>query len=303
MATIYGDTEGTLEARGKGQTLVGSEASYNFLCGDAYAINNSTGGNDVLIGGALSEFNHLFGDAFAIQNSRGGNDVLIGGNSSSYNILYGDAFSILGSHGGNDQITGGDNCSLNMLFGDASAMFGSKGGNDVLKGGNGSFLNILCGDAFQMSGSQGGNDILIAGANVNSDARAVANYLFGDAIYNFSGKTVCGNDRLISDTGDDDMWGDIAFTDYMGTPVDLARVKTGRDVFVFSANNGNDRIHDFRQGEDKIELQGLGVDSFDALMAASHLSQQDTSTVITFGANTITVVGVTDLNAADFIFT
>jgi hypothetical protein len=101
------------------------------------------------------------------------------------------------------------------------------------------------------------------------------------------------------------MWGDIA-NSYNGTgygDVDLSLVSTGQDIFVFSANNGTDTIHDFRQGEDKIELNSVGVTSFEALMAAAHLSQQDTNTVITFGSNTITVVGVTELTASDFIFT
>lgn len=74
-------------------------------------------------------------------------------------------------------------------------------------------------------------------------------------------------------------------------------------MFFFSANNGADTIHDFRQGEDKIELKGIGGASFDALITGSNLSQQNTNTVITFGSNTITVIGVTELTAADFLFT
>jgi Ca2+-binding RTX toxin-like protein len=127
--------------------------------------------------------------------------------------------------------------------------------------------------------------------------------LYGDAQYHLGGNVVCGNDRLISGTGNDDMWGDIAYSGFTNELLDLTRVTTGQDVFVFSANNGNDTIHDFRQGEDKIELQGIGVDSFDTLMGELHLSQENANTVITFGSNTITIIGVTDMTAADFLFT
>ncbi len=95
------------------------------------------------------------------------------------------------------------------------------------------------------------------------------------------------------------MWGDIARS-YIQNGIDLSQVTTGHDVFVFSANNGTDTIHDFRHGEDKIELHGLAAD-FEAL--GDHLSGTATNTVITFGTNTITLIGVTELTAADFIFT
>jgi hypothetical protein len=249
MATIYGDMEGegTLEARAKAQTLTGVDGEINYIYGDAYLIEGTRGGNDVLTGGASSRFNFLYGDGNQMSASHGGNDVLTGGASSLINYIYGDAYN--------------------------------------------------------MSESHGGNDILIASDNPDTGAFVTNNRLYGDALYHLNGNVICGNDRLVSGTGNDDMWGDVAYSGYTSGPVDLNRVTTGHDIFVFSANNGNDTIHDFRQGEDKIELQGIGVESFDALMAASHLSQGDTNTVITFGSNTITVIGITELSAADFLFT
>jgi len=335
MATIYGDTEGTLEARAKAQTLTGTDGEINYIFGDAFRIENMRGGNDVLIGGDYSLENLLYGDAFEMSASQGGNDVITGGTTilgsqlygdayamfdsqggndvltggahsiSILNLLHGDAFYMLDSQGGNDVLTGGSNTSSNVLYGDAFQMSGSRGGNDVLTGGANVFYNELYGDSYKIHDRQGGNDILIAGANPSTGTSVTKNILYGDALCHGAGSIVCGNDRLISSTGDDDMWGDIRFFD-TGTSyddIDLTRVTTGHDVFVFSANNGNDTIHDFRHGEDKIELQGVGVTSFDALMAGSHLSQDSTNSVITFGTNTITVVGVTELTAADFMFT
>ena len=321
MSTIYGDAEGTLETRAKGQTLVGIDGDTNIIYGDSYEIENRQGGNDVLNAGTLSPLNYLYGDAFELSKSRGGNDLLIGGDFSYSNYLCGDAFVMSDSQGGNDVLTGGANSTANQLHGDAAQMFDSTGGNDTLTGGAnaGSRGNFLYGDAYEMFNSQGGNDVL------TGDANSYSNELYGDAKEISAGQG--GNDILIAhaipsaggfvtnnqlygdakyhfaDNVNDDMWGDIAYSGYANEPVDLTRVTTGHDVFVFSANNGNDTIHDFRHGEDKIELQGVGVTSFDALMAGSHLSQDSTNSVITFGTNTITVVGVTELTAADFMFT
>lgn len=122
------------------------------------------------------------------------------------------------------------------------------------------------------------------------------NWLYGDAI-DAIGTVICGNDRLVSGTGSDQMWGDIE-TFFRGSS---APVTTGHDVFVFQANNGQDAINDFEQGKDMIELHGItGAESFDAL--ADKMTVSGSDTVITFGANTITVVGVTALTAADFHF-
>lgn len=205
------------------------------------------------------------------------------------------------SEGGNDLITGGANAFANNLYGDALTMFDSQGGHDVLIGGTNASANLLFGDAFEMSDSQGGNDTLLASNISASSAVVTVNTLYGDALYHIAGNVICGNDRLISGTGNDIMWGDIAYSGSGTSPLDLISVTTGQDVFVFSTNNGNDTIHDFRHGEDKIELKGIGVANFGELM--SHLQSGETNTVITFESNTITVIGVTELTAADFVFT
>ena len=195
-------------------------------------------------------------------------------------------------------LTGGAQSSENILYGDAYYMSNSQGGNDLLAGGVGSKANMLYGDASTFDGNTvGGNDILIAGDR--SVSVVTTNSLYGDGKDSVTGNVICGNDRLISGTGDDAMWGDIANSDY-GAVIDLSRITTGRDVFVFSNNNGTDFIHDFRHGEDKIDLHGIaGVNSFNAI---TPLEVSGADTVIRFGSNTITVIGVTDLAAADFLF-
>ena len=300
---LYGDAETMTNSRGGNDAITGGDNSAkNYLYGDAGDMfDNSRGGNDLLIGGVNSGLNNLYGDAYQISDSQGGNDVLIGGALSIENFLYGDAYVMLGGQGGNDALKGGSSSSSNKLYGDANSMTGGQGGNDVLIGGAGSNFNVLFGDAYGMSDSRGGNDILAASDNLISDASITQNTLYGDAQYHFNGNVICGNDRLISGTGNDAMWGDIVGSGLGSSTIDLTRVTAGQDVFVFSANNGTDTIHDFRHGEDKIELKGIGVASFEELM--SNLQSGETNTVITFESNTITVIGVTELTAADFLFT
>ena len=69
MATIYGDTAGTLEAKAKGQILLGKYEDNNVIYGDAFVVENGKGGNDVLIGGGNS-VNNLYGDAETMSYSR-----------------------------------------------------------------------------------------------------------------------------------------------------------------------------------------------------------------------------------------
>ena len=113
------------------------------------------------------------------------------------------------------------------------------------------------------------------------------------------------------------MWGDVG-TGFLST--------YGHDTFAFRPNNGNDFIYDFHQGEDIIELGGFNKNNIPAkaaahvpdhglsqlLQSAASLNIQaiDTngdnvadSSLIRFDANnSITVMNVTGLTAADFHF-
>jgi serralysin len=94
----------------------------------------------------------------------------------------------------------------------------------------------------------------------------------------------------------------------------------GHDTFVFDPQNGNDLINDFHQGEDIIELDGFftipvptqaaqhippeaGISQFLETFSDLNIEEVNGSSVIHFDANnSVTVVGVAGLTAADFHF-
>ena len=97
------------------------------------------------------------------------------------------------------------------------------------------------------------------------------------------------------------MWGDFGGNTNQNVP--YVNYSSGKDIFVFGENNGNDIIYDFQRGLDKIDLRSLGdIDSIDDLAITSSLTQPS-DRVIDFGnGNSITLIGVSDLSANDFMF-
>jgi hypothetical protein len=124
----------------------------------------------------------------------------------------------------------------------------ARGGNDMLLGGPG--LDAMFGDGEGMrDNSRGGNDVIIGGSDGDS--------LSGDARV-LSGNARGGNDRLDGGGPEDDyLTGD-------GTLIDDTR--GGQDTFVFRGVFGNDRVGDFRQGEDHLEIGVTGVDGIEDLV-------------------------------------
>ena len=186
------------------------------------------------------------------------------------------------------------------------------GGDDTLTGGDnsgsGRLNNVLIGDASEMgNNARGGNDTLVGGDN--SGSGVVTNTLIGDA-QSQGILAEGGNDWLISGLNASyEMWGD------WQTGIGVG----GSDTFVFLANNGQDS-HDFRRADgDAIDLTALpSVSDFDVLDSNLNGSLDDgddfvsvsgSNTVIDLGAatgevvgaNTVTILGINDLVAADFL--
>ena len=111
-----------------------------------------------------------------------------------------------------------------------------------------------------------------------------------------------GKDRMYGDAGEDTLFGGRG-NDYLagGRGDDLLTGGTGADVFVF--NLGDDRITDFEQGVDEVQLVGItGIDSFDDIEGL--LQQVGNDVVLDFGDRTLTFENqdIADFSANDFDF-
>ena len=138
-------------------------------------MSSSTGGDDIITGGASSLL--AYGDAYGMSSSTGGNDTITGGAGPAgfiENFLVGDAFQTSEGHstGGNDTLTGGI-CGGNTLVGDIAYVYAGasvQGGNDrLVSAANtpddmwGDFQNIVGGTV------AGGHDTFVFKSNNGND--------------------------------------------------------------------------------------------------------------------------------------
>lgn len=110
-----------------------------------------------------------------------------------------------------------------------------------------------------------------------------------------------GQDRLIGGRGNDVLHGGVGGDRLMGgRGADIYRGGAGRDVFVIGAYQGRDKIIDFRDGSDQIDLAG------DLTFRNLQLTQQGQNTLISFNDNPIALlrgIKVEQITTADFILT
>ncbi|MGL4321948.1 MAG: fasciclin domain-containing protein [Paracoccaceae bacterium] len=142
-----------------------------------------------------------------------------------------------------------------------------NGGNDIIFGGRGN--DVLLGGT--------GNDVLFG--NRNNDT------IKGDD----------GRDVIHGGSGNDVITGGAGF--------DLLLGNAGMDTFVFTKGSQTDRIFDFRNGTDKIDLRAFGITDFTDLAHAIH--GQHGLTVIDLGnGDKIELVGIRvhQLESTDFLF-
>lgn len=245
-------------------TLIGSVGSDELVGG---------GGDDVLNGGV--EDDELFGDV--------GNDSLIGGDGDDFLDGGGGGDNLNGGNG-NDDLFGGIGQDF-LVGGTGEDTLGGGSARDILSGGDGD--DSLSGDE--------GNDVLNGNADndtlIGGDGNDVANGGTGNDTLN--GNT--GNDILRGDEGSDTVNG--------GSGNDSLTGGTDADTFVFEAGFGRDRIFDFTDNEDLIDVSGLGVEAIEGL----RIIQVGNDTIINVDgdlANIVRLFGVdiADLDADDFIF-
>jgi len=117
-----------------------------------------------------------------------------------------------------------------------------------------------------------------------------------------------GNDTLLGGLGNDIIDGGAGNDSITGgAGNDTMNASTGDDVFVFGLAFGNDRIIGFDTdaagGQDLLNFVGLNITAA-TFNSSVNVLDQGADTLLTFGAGSITLVGVGDPNtisASDFI--
>lgn len=180
---------------------------------------------------------------------------------------------------GNDNITGTG--AADFLIGERGADIIRAGrGADRAEGGVGADILYGGGGNDQLRGD-GGNDVVTGDAgNDTLSGNAGRDVLTGGA----------GRDSLDGGGGNDRLFG--------AGGADRLKGGAGQDVFVFGANDGRDRIQDFREGTDKIEINDPAIDFEDIGFATS-----GGNAVLTIGSTIVTVErgALIAWDAGDFI--
>ena len=229
---LWGDADFTLAGRG-GNDVLHQDAGSGRMVGDAlYLLAGAVGGNDTIVGSGT-----LIGDAMEMTDATAGADFLDASQANTECALWGDNTVLLGgtSVAGSDRLLGGS--AGDFLFGDAFVVDSVRGAKDNFNGNGGN--DELYGEGRFLAGTaRGAGDVLIGGAGDDT--------VYGDA-RELRGSSVGGADLIYGGNGNDQLWGD-------GILSDAAR--GGRDKFYFTGSFGQDTIHDFRLGEDRISIKG-----------------------------------------------
>ena len=302
--TITSDADGVtidLTAHGGGTILLQGFDINDIDAADFVFPKVGTDGDDYIVGSQDSEtiyggegHDWLFGGQ--------GSDTIYGGEGRD-DLSGGEGDDVLYGGEGDDTLEGGAN--NDTLYGGEGKdyLFGGEG-SDILYGGDGRD-NLYGGD---------GDDTLYGG----TEGGDLLNPMFlskleggkgNDTIYGGEGHEIItgddGNDFLYGGTGNDNIYGGSG-SDVIegGEGGDNLRGGEGADTFVFAAGHGNDRIGDFTNGEDQIDLtQITGITAFGDLS----ITADGTTAVIDlsdYGGGEIRLdnVAVADLDAEDFQF-
>ena len=251
-------------------------------------------GNDTIHGGTGDDFiNGLSGNDRV--HGRAGNDLLIGG--AGNDIVFWDP--------GKDTINGGSGID-SVDYSARTAGVTVVGATGTVTGGVETDRFVLV-EVLKLTNAAdvvfGGGDVVrvfAAGGDDIIHIGATAMLAFGGA----------GLDTILGGNGGDDILGG-GLRDVLdgagggdsltgGQGNDVITGGTGADHFIFGSADGQDRITDFDDGVDLIDLSGLGL-TFGSLAITSYGGGLGTR--IAFGTAVIKLEGVlpADLGAADFI--
>ena len=229
-------------------------------------------GRNVLSGGGGNDTIKTRGGEDTVFGNRG-DDRIIG--SDDAEELYGNrGEDIIQGLGGDDFIAGGH---------DDDYLYGGRGDDRVEGGFGDDTLKGNLGDDLLKGGN--GTDRLFGGGNDDTlDGGWGQDYLYGEG----------GSDRIEGGFGNDSLSGGW-----------FDRNDGAQDVFVFTPGGGSDRIMDFENGIDRIDLSAFEFSSFNfGVRPLIEAAGGGKNTRIDFGGDgELYLFGVreSDLNIADFI--
>lgn len=202
-----------------------------------------------------------------------GADQLIGGDGND-RLRGDDGDDVLDGGEGNDRLRGGRG-EDSLSGGDGNDRVKGNGGDDIALGGDGDDRVIGGGGDDTVSGGEG-NDRVKGGG--------------GDDVVDGGG----GNDRVIGGNGADTLDG--------GSGSDRYNGGLGADTLIFEVDGVSDKINDFEDGLDMIDVSAFGVTDIDAIIGSGQ--QLGLDLVLDFGGgDTITIedTQLSQIGADDFI--
>jgi serralysin len=293
---LVGGVGSDVSAGGAGNDQIwagGGDQGDDVVAGGAGAdVMGGGAGNDFLIGGAVDDGAnmHFFltNEAQADDGSDtlfggDGDDTLLGGGwddgAVADNGAYNDGEAIR-SGTSSDYIWAGTGNDL-IVASDGDDQLGGGTGDDTIRGGGGDDAIYGGND----SGDTGLNDVLSGGGGDDEIFGAQGNdSINGDAGDDnlFSG---AGTDTVDGGAGDDTLWG--------GGGDDIFTGGSGADLFVFSANHGDDTVTDYDIEEDMLDLREATTAFADAASVASAAVTISGGVLIDLGGgDTLTLEGV-----------
>jgi Ca2+-binding RTX toxin-like protein len=234
------DNSGLIRGRSIGVTSSGTATE---------RLTNTEGG---VIAGSIAAMSLSNAVSLVVNRGLMDGNVSLAGGADRFDGSFGQQGAVYGGLD-NDTVWGG--AGDDSLFGDEGAdRLRSGAGDDALYGGaEADLLAAAAGDDFLAGGD--GDDSLIGGADDDD--------LSGDL----------GLDRLLGGQGDDTIrgGGDVD-TLIGGLGDDVLTGGAGGDTFVFYRGQGTDRITDFANNADKIDLRAFDFDNFAQLRALASAS-------------------------------
>ncbi|MBY5934693.1 calcium-binding protein [Tateyamaria omphalii] len=273
---------------GEDDTLSGEGGNDTISAGAGSDQVDGGGGNDSLSGGI----------GFDTMDGGQGNDTLIGqdgfdnlvGGGGDDSLSGNNGFDTLDGGAGNDTLLGGLGTDT-LNGGDGDDLLSGQAGFDLLNGGadndtlNGnSGVDTLNGDAGDDVLNGGINNDILNGGDGNDTLNA------GNGTDDLNGGA--GDDRLEGNAGSDRLDG--------GTGNDVLRGGIGADTFIFDAGSGDDRVADFQNNIDTVELSSsLFMEDMPTAADISNYASlnDDGFVVLTFGDDSLMFTGITNVNA------